>query len=147
MTTVPKRATASTRAHSQTRIPRGHVICSRVAVMSCLALLACGSPYQTVRAIKDATVPTGDRADSFADPVAEQQSMRFGWEFDSHLDAGSYLDWVVGQLTNRSFTLNQRGPNAIALTRLDDGDAYRMSIEVVGQSPTHVRITLTISPD
>jgi hypothetical protein len=129
-------------------MPRSLAMSLRFGLLACLALAACGSsPRQTVRAIKDATVPAGDTADTLVDPVTERQSMRFGWEFDSHLDAARYLDWVLGQLTNIGFAINQRGPNAIALTRLEGGDAYRMRIEVVRQSPTHVRVTLTISPD
>jgi hypothetical protein len=118
-----------------------------LAVTAGLAVCACEWRYQAAGDIKNATVPPGDTAPPLSDPVTGPQSLRFGWEFDSHLDASQYLAWAVEQLPHRGFAVQQRGSNAIALTRLDGGDAYRMRIEIVGQSPTHVRITLTVSPD
>lgn len=121
----------------------------RISVVSiaCLLTWACGSPAETVRHIKDATVPAGDRAPVLAGPVREAQSLQFSWEFDSALEPVAYLEWVTARLANRGFTIQQREDASVGMSRVDEGDAYRVRVEVSRGVPTHVRVSLRASPD
>lgn len=116
-------------------------------MLAAIVLAGCASPYPRVFHIKDVTVPAGDTSPRLADPVSEGYARRFTWEFDSHLDATGYLEWLVPRLTQDGFAVPARRGNAIAVARLDGGDAYRMSVEVSASPPTHVRVTLVVSPD
>jgi hypothetical protein len=137
------------RGSSQSRPRRARLSTAHtfVALVACLLGWACGSPYPTVRQIEDDTVPPGDTVPVFDQPVRESQSLRFSWEFDSHLEPAAYVDWVTKQLTARGFTVQQRQPSSIGMVRIHGGDAYRLRIDVTGGSPTHVRVTLRSSPN
>lgn len=131
------------RRHPHTRMPHLNFF----VLFACFIACACGSPYQHIRDLKDATVPAGDRAPALDEPVRSDQSLQFSWEFDSHLEPASYLEWVAAQLTKRRFTVQRRDAAAVELTRIDGGDAYRMRVEVVSSAPTHVRVGLRASAD
>lgn len=92
-------------------------------------------------------MPAGDRAPSLDEPVRSDHSLQFSWDFDSHLDPETYLDWAAEQLAKRGFTIQRRDVASAELTRVDSGDAYRMRVEIVSSSPTHVRVTLRASAD
>lgn len=111
-----------------------------------IAAYACGSPYPAVQKILDATVPAGDPVPPLPDRVRENISFRFVWDFDTHLTDAAYLETTVQRLTYDGFSTNQRTPSSVSMTRLDGGDAYRLTLEVVTPSPTRVRATLVISP-
>jgi hypothetical protein len=135
------------RSYPPTRMGPTRSACTRFSLATCILVCACSPLYGPVREIKEATVPPGDTAPVLEEPVREAQSLRFSWEFDSHLEPPAYLEWITTRLINRGFAMQQRDAMSIGMTRLDGGDAYRLRIEVTGRSPTHVRVSLLASPN
>lgn len=119
----------------------------RVLVIGAMALGACGSPYRTAHHIQTLTIPSGETPPAFSEPTTEHQKLRFDWEFITRLTADQYLAWVERQLTDNGFTIRQRQVDALNATKLDGGDAYRLSIAVITQPSTHIRIVMTVSLD
>ena len=119
------------------------------AVLVCcfVASDACGSRYEGIQALKGATVPTGDRVPALEEPLHSDNALQFTWDFDTHLDPRTYLEWVSSQLTVRGFTVQSANSRTLELSRVDGGDAYRVRIDIVSSPPTHVRIGLRASPD
>jgi hypothetical protein len=118
-----------------------------LALIACPLAWACGSRHDTMRDIKDATIPHGDSAPVLEDPVPDGQGLRFSWEFTTRSNGSDYLDWVTTPFSNRGFTVVRRDVSSIHLNKTEGGDSYRMQIEIVSGSPTHVRVNLRVSPD
>ncbi len=128
------------------RIPLDKILGSLIAIGAGLSVCACAPQYPTVLKIKIATVPVGDTAGPLGEPIRQNQSLRFTWTVETHFEETRYLEWVAAGLGREGFTLHQRQENSLTLAKLDGGDAYRLYVEVTPEHPTHVQVTITVTP-
>ena len=100
----------------------------------------------TVVKVKLATVPAGDTVDVLGEPVRENQSFRFTWTIETRFGAGQYLEWVAAALGRQGFTVRERQDHSLTLSKLDEGDSYRLNVVVIQENPTRVQVTATVAP-
>jgi hypothetical protein len=127
-------------------VGRGFSFGLLLVVTLALIVSACSSQYPTVVKIKLATVPMGDTVDVLSEPVRENQSLRFTWTVETRLERAQYLEWVATALGRQGFNVHERQERSLTLSKLDDGDAYRLSVVVTQEHPTRVQVTATVSP-
>ena len=132
--------------HSLRRMATTGSVLRVLFVVAGALLSACSSQYPTVVKIKLATVPPGDTVDALGEPVRENQSLRFTWSVETRLGKGQYLEWVAAALGRQGFTVRERQEHSLTLSKLDDGDSYRLNVVVTQENPTRVQVTATVSP-
>lgn len=148
MTRPSTQDTERGKQHPAVRMPVGCRLSCGVLLVVTVGLIvsACSSQYPTVVKIKLATVPNGDTVDVLGEPVRENQSLRFTWTVETRLERAQYLEWVAAALERQEFTVRERQERSLTLSKLDDGDAYRLSVVVTQEHPTRVQVTATVSP-
>ena len=116
------------------------------ALTGALLLYGCSAEYPTVVMIKLATVPAGGTADALGAPARDNQSLRFTWNVETSLDREHYVEWVTAGLIRSGFALRPGDQRFLTFSKLDGGDAYRLTIEVTQEHPTRAQVILTLSP-
>ena len=132
--------------HPLKRMPTLGIFVGALFVAAGTLLWACSPQYPSVVKVKLATVPTGDTVDVLGEPVRENQSLRFTWTIETRFGGGQYLEWVAAALGRQGFTVRERQEHSLTLSKLDEGDSYRLKVVVVQENPTRVRVTATVAP-
>lgn len=146
MTARSARNTFCGALHPLKRIPWSELFIGVLFVVAGAHLWACSPHYPTVVKIKLATVPTGDSVSVLSEPVRENQSLHFTWTIETRFGGVKYLEWAAVALGRQGFTVRERQEHSWTLSKLDDGDAYRLNLKVTQDNPTRVQVTATLTP-
>jgi len=111
-----------------------------------LSATACDSSNGVASDLLRRTVPAGDSTPTLSGPVRTGQSVQFTWEFQTHLGASAYMDWLARQL--HEYRMVARDASQLRLAKGVAGDAYvlMIALEPINER-TYVRITFSASPD
>jgi hypothetical protein len=104
--------------------------------------LHCGGQYESIRAVKYATVPAGDAAPALDPPVRDGGSLLFTWKFNSHFDPAAYLEWATNQMSKRGFTIQRRERSSIEVTKVgpESGAALATVVGVLIEVPVMLSV-------
>ncbi len=125
---------------------------SRTLFLACVGLTvlwlpACSDATATLaQEILIRTIPPGDSEPSLSEPVRSGQSLQFRWDFEGHLDATDYFNWLSSRL--RDFQVVERNGSDLYMAKHVDGDAYRLHVTLEsGTGVTRIHVQFTASPD
>jgi hypothetical protein len=115
--------------------------------LSVFALAACGNASTGMaQGILRRTVPTGDTVPLISEPIRADQSLQFTWDFETHLSALAYADWLRAQL--RDFQVVDQNRSDLRFGKYQGGDAYRLQVTIeAGTASTRVHVQLVALPD
>lgn len=129
--------------------PNGYRVTRFVAILLLVAGLcatACDSSSGVANDVLRKTVPAGDLRPTLSGPVQTGQSLQFTWEFETHLGASAYTEWLVRQL--HDYRIVERDPSQLRLAKGVTGDAYLLMIALEPiNTRTYVRVTFSALPD
>jgi hypothetical protein len=116
--------------------------------MTGLVAVGCSSTAGTPAGdILRRTVPPGESVPSLSGPAWSGQSAQFTWDFDTHMSATAYSEWLTQQLRG-DFQPVERDGSHLFMTKHASGDLHRLRLAFSMSGPlTHVQAVLTSAPD
>jgi hypothetical protein len=115
-------------------------------ILASLCASGCYSSGTIADDVLRRTVPEGDSTPVLSGPVWTGQLAQFAWDFDTHMSAPGYVEWLEQHL--HDFQMVDRDRARLRLVKQGEGDAYRLQIvldQIDGRTLVHAR--LFASPD